>query len=463
MNVTIQMEIKTREFEARGLLALIAAERGHDVLLGDVRPYLTDRLDDFAPGLFHDKSLTPSATKRRLFARLEDHGTLLTSQDEEHWLNLPDFDVPAVRRFSSETLDRAARAFAWGEHERAALAAHYPEHADRVVATGSPRVDLWRPAMRDYHTEEPLPGVPDGQPFVLFASNFGTLLEVNRFWVRLRDKRQHFVGPDDPYEFERYDTMAGKMRVLKDLVRAVRRVASAHPDLLVVVRPHPLDVDGAWEDLIGPVPNVLISRERTLNAWIRRATAVVQNGCTTGWEAAVSDVPLIALHPDGVFADSPVNGLGRRASTLEEFDTQLDAILAGTPQRPEEQEAARALLGRRLTIDPDGLAADRIVDAWEALPATPAPRMDVDRILRGRRLLRARRRAGALKRLALDPAAAVGRRGDGPPPFLTAHKFPPITQAETDRMVGGLARALRRFDGVTAKVVAPDLVLFSRR
>jgi len=464
MNIVIQMEIKARELESRGLLALVAAERGHHVVLGDVRRYLTARMHDFSPGVFHDKSLTPSNAKRTLFARLEEHGSLLTSQDEEHWLNLPNFDVPAVRRFSAETLGRASASFAWGDHERDALVDRYPEHRDRIVASGSPRVDLWSPALRPYHVSEPLPGVPDGRPFILFASNFGLVLEVNRFWVRIRDKRQHFHGTDDVYEFERYDAIADKMRVLRDFVRAIRHLATSRPDMLVVVRPHPLDVDGAWDDLIGAIPNVLISRERSLNAWIRRATAVVHNGCTTGWESAVAQTPTIAFHPEGIFAELPVNGLGRRAATLDALDEQLDFILSGDG-RPDATDDADVLLHRRLAIDPQRLAADHIVDHWDELPAPRARPNDIDRILRGRRLLEARQRAGTVKRSLVGPLARLrGDRGaPSGPAFITAHKFPPITRDEVRSVVDGLSRVLHRFDAVQAEVVAPDLVVFARR
>lgn len=468
MNIAIQMEIKARELESRGLLALVAAERGHHVLLGDVRRHLTERMQDFAPGIFHDKSLTPSIAKRHLFARLEDHGSLLTSQDEEHWLNLPDFDVPAVRRFSEETLGRAAVSFAWGDHERDALLAHYPALADRIVASGSPRVDLWSPALRPYHVAVPLPGLPEGRPFVLFSSNFSFVLEVNRFWVRLRDKRQHFRGIDDDFEFERYDAIADKMRVLRDFVRAIRHLATSRPEILVVVRPHPLDVDGAWADLLGKTPNVLITRERSLNAWIRRASAVVHNGCTSGWESAVAQTPVIAFHPEGIFAELPVNSLGRRASTVEELDDQLDLVLAGTERAAAEggdDRGADALLHRRLAIDPHRLAADHIVDRWEALPAPAGPPTDVDRVLRGRRILAARRRAGALKRSITGPLTRFRQDDEAPSgsAFITAHKFPPITPDEVRSVVEGLSYALNRFEGVEARVIAPDLVALARR
>ena len=466
MNIAIQMEIKARELEGRSLLAMVAAERGHRVLLGDVRKHLRARPHDFPGGIFHDKSLTPSPDKRRFFTLLGEHGWTLTSQDEEHWLNLPDFEVPAVRRFSSETLAMAARSFAWGDHERDALQSRYPEQRSCVVSTGSPRTDLWLPELGPYHAEPPLPGIAPGRPYVLFSSNFSFVLDVNPFWVRIRDKRRHYVGLDDAFEFDRYDAAADKQRVLRDFVRAVRHLATSRPDLLVVVRPHPIEAEGAWEDLLGPLPNVLVTRERTLNAWIRGAVAVVQNGCTSGYEAAVGDVPVISFHPRGILADYPVNMLGLRASSVEELDTQLDRVLSDRGHWTSHRDpGADALLRRRLTIGTGGLAAERIVDEWEGLDVAPARPLDITRILRGRRTVELRRRAGTLKRAAggmLRGAAGreVGREVRA---FRSDHKFPPIGAAEIERVVHGLRAVLGRFHDVDARVVAPDLVLFASR
>ena len=470
MNVLIQMEIKARELEARSLLALVAAERGHRVLLGDVRRALIDRPGDFPASIVHDKSLTPSPSKLAFFRLLAEHGSTLTSQDEEHWLNLPSFDVPAVRRFSSESLALAGRSFAWGDHERDALVARYPEHETRIVTTGSPRVDLWRPELRDYHTSVPLPDLPEGRPFVLFSSNFSFVLDVNPFWVRIRDKRRHYRGLDDEFEFDRYDAAADKQRVLRDFVRAVRHLATTRPDLLVVVRPHPIEAEGAWEDLIGPVPNVLITRRGSLNAWIRQATVVVQNGCTSGYESAVSGTPLISFHPRDILAEYPVNLLGLRASTIEELDTQLDRVLSSASERPSFREpAAEELLRRRLAAVTGRLSSDLVVDEWESLPGRDAPALDVARIVRGRRLTALRRRAGATRQAARHTVARVtdrSRRGTTEPrprAFQTAHKFPPMTAAEVHRVTDGLRRVLGRFERVEVRLVAPDLVLLQRR
>ncbi len=280
MDVYIQMEIKARELEGRTLLALAAAERGHHVLLGNVERYLVGVPRAFPPGVFHDKALTPGRRRSRLYAGLLARGHAITSQDEEHFLALPSFDVPARTRFSEVTLSQARRSFAWGDHEAEALHARYPELADRVVATGSPRADLWRPELRSVHARERLP-VPDDRPVILLSSNFSAVLDVNPLWMKLRDKRERYEGPDDPVEFDYYTFTAEKLQVLRAFVRAARRLADRHPEAVVVVRPHPIEQDGAWEDLIGPDHGALVTRTGTLTAWIERASVVIQNGCTS--------------------------------------------------------------------------------------------------------------------------------------------------------------------------------------
>ncbi len=454
MDVYIQMEIKVREIEGRTLLALAAAERGHHVLLGNVERYLLGAPRAFPAGVFHDKALTPGRRRERIHTALVDRGHVITSQDEEHFLALPSFDVPARTRFSEGTLARAGRSFAWGDHEADALRARYPAAAERIVVTGSPRADLWRPELRTVHARHRLP-VADGRPVILLSSNFSAALDVNPLWVRLRDKRERFVGPDDPVEFDAYTFAADKLQVLRAFVRAARRLAHAHPEALVVVRPHPIEQDGAWEDLVGPDHGVLITREGTLTAWIHRATVVIQNGCTSGYEAALLDTPTIALHPDGIFADHPSNAFSQRAATDAELDALVARALRGDVQGWRDP-TGDAVLTRRLAALDGPFAADRIVTAWEAmdapegrvLPSTPALRA-------ARRAVRARARLADLKgRLTAGRAPATGGA------FRVAHKFPPVRPAEVADLLTAVRRASGRFTGVSAEVVGSDLVVF---
>lgn len=472
MNIYVQVEIRVRELEGRLLLALAAAERGHRVVVGDVWTSILFRPEALPPGLLHDKDLVPSTKRVDLYERLVAAGWTITSQDEEHWLNFASFDVPARKRFGAATLRLAASSFAWGPHEADALAAHYPDLAPtRVLTTGSPRTDLWRPELRDYHRALPAGVELAGRDVVLVVSNFNHALDVNPFWVRMRDKRNLFDGPEDPFEFDRYGLTAQKYLLLGEFVRAVRRLSTAHPDAVIVVRPHPIEPPSAWHDLLGPLPNVLVSSEGTLIAWIQRARAVVQNGGTTAYETAVADVPLISFVPahvptDGILADSPSNLLGRVAHDQDEL-AALVAEALGSTGRSEpsawRSPAADDLLRRRLAPTTGTLAADRIVDAWEAAPAPAAAgqwRAAGVRTLRAHAHLR--HRAATAVRAATAgvprPGRGRGRPTDRPAPFAIAHKFPPLAQPDVDAIVGGLRRTLGRFTDVRARVIAPDLV-----
>jgi len=84
MNIYIKIEVKNRELEARLLLALAAAERGHVVLLGPKSLTIDSVMkDQLNPGIIHDKSITPGKPRIRELQLYKEKGFLFTSIDEE--------------------------------------------------------------------------------------------------------------------------------------------------------------------------------------------------------------------------------------------------------------------------------------------------------------------------------------------------------------------------------------------
>ena len=81
MNIYIFIEIKKRELSSRLLLGLEAAKRGHDVYVGDLKPYLKKNL--LKPGIVHHKSITPKKERISELHELKNKSFLCTSQDEE--------------------------------------------------------------------------------------------------------------------------------------------------------------------------------------------------------------------------------------------------------------------------------------------------------------------------------------------------------------------------------------------
>ncbi|MCC5947021.1 MAG: hypothetical protein JJT89_01080 [Nitriliruptoraceae bacterium] len=470
MDIYLKMEIKARELEGRLLLGLVAAERGHTVLLGEQRPVVRET-PELSPGLYHDTCLYPSRGQTRLRRQLRERGWMVTSQDEEHGLLEPTYDNYAVKRYSLENMQLANRVFAWGRHDHASLADVYPEESDRLEIVGSPRIDLNRPELTDFFQGRLKPGLGDG-PYLLFANNFTRVIGTNRIDTFVRHMRGagYFDGDDDPFEYLQYEEAAAQMDFLPHMIRAVRQVAKAHPDLTVVVRPHPQESEESWRDLIGPVPNVLVSGSGDIGRWMRGAVAVVQSGDTTAFEATVAGVPLIAFTPvrgEHHWAARFANRFGFNAPDVDGLLEVVAAIRDGSADHDAVLAADRERLEDRITVDPGRWAADAIVDAWEeddpGLGTTP-----VDELVQRTRRARLEWRAKEIARPALSrirQVAAAAASDSGPTsatPYLTAQKFPAIAADELVELVDGYRHALDRFHGVQATRIGPRLIGLER-
>ena len=455
MNIYVKIEILDRELEGRLLLALVAAERGHDVLLGTMSALLSHRFW-LAPGIYHDKSVTPKPAKIELHGRLREAGFAVTSQDEEHGLSESDYAPFVRRRFSDRTLAQASRVLTWGPHDTAALLDHHPAHASVFTMTGSPRVDVWRPEMAAVQQRGPLPGIDPSRPYVLFSTS-ALPFQPNPFWRVIADARvSQFPGTDDEREWMHYEKYAVAYAYVARLVRGVRMAAARLPDVQLVIRPHPTAVVEAWHAVLGPVPeNVHVVREGGSGRWIAGATAVVHNGSTTGVEAAARGVPVVSFQPNGERRDMFANRVGRVAGDEEELVEMLRA--ARTEERASWGEDARTILSERFAALDGRLAADRIVDAWEELDDGGRSRRN--RPGRARRLAVAHRRVGTL-RTALRGERSGHHSRTG---IDVSGKFPPLERGRLETLVEAMSGSLDRFHDVRVVRVGPDLVHLTRR
>lgn len=483
MNIYIPIEIKARELEGRLLLALTAAERGHETLLGSKGDTVAlASANKLRPGIVHHKSISPGQTEE--LEKLEAGGYVVTCQDEEHGLLREDFTDFLTKRFTAETMQRCHALFAWGNHDATATQARFLTDGDRVYATGSPRVDLWRPEMVDFYS-----GHVNGtvRPYVLFVANQGALAE-NSFWLRL-DAARYWSGVTEEQEEAIYHRASWEMELLWKLVCAIRRVARQHSDLTIVVRPHPIQSELAWPSLLGSLPNVVITKEHSLSTWIRHAAVVIHEGCTSGFEAAICGTPVIAYEPIPHWSSRPVSNICSHSATDEDqLLAMIRQCVAGEPlQRSDaDQKAVDDLLAHRFANLTGPLAADRIVDEWEKLAdprleepndwdavfpglkeTDPAkrgiqPARGLKRVLRG---LRNRLRSGSAVSETRPQENREAKESLTPAwvqKFQTAHKFPPIVDGEMEELVNRFRTTLGRFDKVIFRRLTPRCFVFSR-
>ena len=201
MNIYIDVEISSRELDAKLLLAIIAASRGHDVLVS----HLTEIMLGFKsgllkPGIFHTTSLAPSNDKILRHKKIKDNGSKITSIDEEGGLIDKGYDKFSKLRYSEKTLEQSAAVFGWGSEDTETLKRVYPNQSQKIFNTGSPRADLWRSNFLKYWGSPK--NIPK-RPYLLISSNMFSVSRFRPFYQNIEHlKNLGFFQRDPEFFFD---------------------------------------------------------------------------------------------------------------------------------------------------------------------------------------------------------------------------------------------------------------------
>ena len=445
----LPVEVKARGLEGRLLLGTHAATRGWSVIVGR-KGTLNAAVRDLPRGLYFDKSIQSLALEQMRY--ISALGNTYAAIDEEGLVHEGGATAYVKRRFTHETLAETRAFCCWGEAQAEVVRAAEPDLADRVVVTGNPRVDLWRPELHALHARRIDEIRADVGRFVLFPSNFANVIGADgpERTERFGEITGHYADPAERARFARYlDLRAGVLDRLGDaLVALARSLPDGHS---VVVRPHPSEDHAHWEKLAVDEPRLHVRYEGPLTPWLLAADCVVHSNCTSGVEAAVAGIPAIAYAPldETEFPMLP-NQVSQVVDSDEALLAAVDAAVAGRAVVPEQ---ARATVEHHLAAVTGPLATERMLDLFDTLPVRD-DRGD------GRR---AHHRTDDLRTLPGRARSWRARRGQKPvelpdaSPTLVSQKFPPTPLAEAADFVARLGEVDPRLAGVRVSEVAPSL------
>lgn len=449
--VHLPIEVKSRELQSRLLLACVAAERGYGAVLGR-KGTLAGMADILPRGIYVEKSCQLAGLDG--FRTRAALGHVECCLDEEGVVYIDAEDYTAGR-LSAVPLDQMARFFAWGDDQAAVVGRFHTPTISRIRVTGNPRVDLWRPELRGVHERQAAEIRAQHGRFVLIATAFATVNNARGegYFLEVQADNGRLASADGRAKAEAYIEYSGAIfGAMRDTVAGLAR---ARPDLTVVVRPHPSEDLSVWEDLASAQPNLGVRREGSITPWLLAADAVVHNNSTSGLEAALLGRPTIAFVPrqDARFDQNLPNAVSHAAPTLEALIDHVDvALRCGRlpPVGPGSQ-----VLGRHITALDGPLAAERLVDEFDALDVGPQPLADSF----GRRVqarvstvgVRARRLVRQLTpeaRTAAATAAPVRKPGA---------KFPVSSRSEIVEFIARLQAVSGRFGSIACQELAPDV------
>ncbi len=367
MNIYIHVEISSRELDSKLLLATLAAERGHHVIVSNLSEIMNGfNSGVFNPGIFHTKSLTPSKRKINRHQKIINDNFIITSIDEEAGIDQFSYDQFSKDRYSDLTIGQAASVFCWGSKDEEVLKKMYSKNSFKIIKTGSPRVDLWKSLFQDYWQS---PKNMPKKPFLLISSNINST-NMMQFHDVIKFQRDAGYFDRDPDLFKNlFHMMAENFRKLYSFIDAIKYLANNNDRFDIVLRPHPTENIQAWKIFLENVPNVHVVRQDSISTWVKNSFAVMHNGCTTAIEATISGKPVLTYVPfDMDYINEIPNLLGYKITTKDELLTKANEILDSKKNNFYEELAKKNFetISQKIYIDKEQLAAQKILNIWES-------------------------------------------------------------------------------------------------
>jgi surface carbohydrate biosynthesis protein len=358
----LPMEIASRELDSRLLLSVIALTYGFEVVLGQ-KWLIESNIRQMPAGIYLSKTLTRRDAESLGKARAR--GYFPAALDEE----MPGLVISTpeeLRWIAPEAVAVTEAIFVAGEGNSGSVIARFPDAKDKVHMALNPRWDLLRTTFRSLFDDDVAQIRAAHGDFILINTNQGftnsekgTIDDILREQVRL--------GKIDPSNEEHVAYVRGirEMEAVNKtatigLVAALRK---AHPDLNIVLRPHPSERISTWTDAFPGDPAIRVLREGSAVPWIRASKLLIHTNCTTGVEAIALGKPAICLMPieSAVTRRYLSNRINPTVRSAEEALALIERVLSGavaTVYTPEMVDRFH----HAMSFEDDRLGAQIIID-----------------------------------------------------------------------------------------------------
>lgn len=308
----IPIEIKVREFDAKLLFSLVAAERGFRVVLGGQKDLRT-RVAWWPEGIYLDKSVAD--TKLKWFKYFRKFGHKVVAWDEEGLIIHPDSYLE--RRFSSDSFALVEKFFAWGDFHSKVILEKYGSDREKVVVVGNPRLDMLRPEFLSYQESESNKIAQEYGKTILINTNFSF---YNHIVDKEEGKRRFLRNHPEMTETFIENWIDYQKEIFQAFIDLLPALQANFPDYSVILRPHPAENQDRWKTITAKQKNVHVVHKNNVTEWIQAADVMIHSNCTTGVESFLLNVPCIAFQPvrSEQFDTYLPNALSSCASNLEE-------------------------------------------------------------------------------------------------------------------------------------------------
>lgn len=359
----LPMEIAVREFDSRLLIAIMAVERGMEVVLGQ-KWLLEENIEALPKGLWIFKTLSKRDSKR--MRRAKEAGHLVASIDEE---------VPAMAEgsggllwVSQDAAELCDSIFCLGEEHAKSLAKKWPQIENKLVLTGNPRWDYLRSDLATLYGAQAAAYNKQHGRIILINTNSGNFNpakkkpeEVYRDYVR--------DGKLDPNNAEQMafwkDYSKFEKANFEAAIPMTRRLAKEFPGHTIILRPHPSERLEAYAEKLADLANVKVLFEGSAAPWIMASDVLVHTDCTTGLEAFALGKPSICFEtvPSTLHTILLSGRLSFTVQTEDDVLREAHRIVDGKLDGSAYPKDMTQLFHRFFSAQHGPLAAEQVADA----------------------------------------------------------------------------------------------------
>lgn len=363
----IPVEIKSREFESRLLLAMEAMRNGYRVIFGDqtqIRRYI----NHLPRGIYFDKSIAKN--KLSFLRSLADKGFLLTGIDEEGLSSNNNAWIYLKQRVSKKTLELVSMFFTWGKDESELIYNNFPEvDKNKIVISGNPRVDIWKSDLKHIHREKALQYNEIYGDYILMPTSFGVVHAAGDKFLKQQAKEYGIVENNkDEAIFD--SNLRFLEKTMDKFAELISKVAEAFPDTNIIVRPHPSEDKNYWKEATKSHENVYVIYEGSITPWILGSKLLIHSSCTTGLEAALMRKFVITYIPysDDEHVSHVSNKVSLKTSTMPEVIDEVRKSLHGFDS---QNRVGLEHIKEQIASLGDEMAYEKIIHSIRSLPLNP--------------------------------------------------------------------------------------------
>ena len=377
--IYLPMETKVREMQGKLLLACFAAESGFNVVTGD-RYKVESSLSCMPKGIYFAKAANQGDLD--LFNKVLTMGHIIVAQDEEGLGIYRSGDKLRINRVLSDDAFQVLEQFySWGNVDSEIIRSEVPSAQDKIVITGSPRIDLLRFEFSPVFDDEVKSIFNKYGHFILINTNFSGINHfkglkftndslkcyVQKYGAKLE------ISPIELLEFEK--------EIFHYFIDMIRELSITVPNYTFVIRPHPGENHQFWKDNMTDLSNVKVIHEGNVVPWIIAADALIHNQCTTGIESfVINKTPTIAYCPTVLdnFDMYLPNDLSYKVSNMIELKETLQSLLEAKKSNALVDDPVKRAIGHEHIASLEGeFACERIVHELKGI-RVPTNKNDVN-------------------------------------------------------------------------------------